>query len=66
MINESPFVTISEVATRWGCHRMTARSRLRRLQVPIFKPTDRQVLVKLVDLERAERRATTVEVRDGK
>ncbi|GEM_PF-3633321 len=52
------YLTVEAVAKRHGSSRDAARQFLARWEVPLFRPSRRRCLVRLDDLERAERLAT--------
>ena len=52
---EPVYASLGDIAKRHRCSRDAAREFIRRHRVPIFRPSQRRILVSLTDLERAER-----------
>ena len=52
------YLTLEEIADRHGRSKDATRSWLAKFKVPIFRPSERMLLISLVDLDAAERRCT--------
>jgi hypothetical protein len=55
------YLTLKDIAQRHQCSVDAARGFIRRHRVPMFRPSQRRLLVAVADLERAERALLTVD-----